>query len=69
MVSDLKMSHGKRFAFVSFPFFELILVTKLRNFDYESPFNTLMFSYEKDMSSDLNIFQEKIWNFVSFPFF
>ena len=36
MVSDLNMSHGKMFDFVSFPLFRFTLAMKLRNFDFES---------------------------------
>ena len=36
MVSDLNMSHGKIFDFVSFWLFGFTLVIKLRNLDFES---------------------------------
>ena len=35
MLSDLNMSHGKMFDFVSFPSFRFNLVIKLRNFDFK----------------------------------
>ena len=38
--------------FVSFPLFGFTLVIKLRNFDFESHWNTLIF-YDKKMRSDL----------------
>ena len=40
ILSDLNMSHGKNF--VSFPLFGFTLVIKLRNFDFESSWNTLI---------------------------
>ena len=40
MTSDLNMSNGKMSDFVSFPFFGFTLVVKLRNFDFESHWNT-----------------------------
>ena len=43
MVSDLNMSHGEMFNFVSFAF-GLTLVIKLRNFDFKG---------DKEMMSDL----------------
>ena len=36
MMSDLNMSHGKMFDFVSFPLLGFTLVIKLRNFDFKS---------------------------------
>ena len=36
IVSDLNISHGKMFDFVSFPLFRFTLAMKLRNFDFES---------------------------------
>ena len=35
--------HGKMSDFVSVPWFESTLVIKLRNFDFENHWNTLMF--------------------------
>ena len=43
------MSHGKMLDFVAFPLFGFTLVIKLRNFDFQSPANTLIF-FEKMMS-------------------
>ena len=48
MVSDLNMSHGKMSDFVSFPLFGFTLVIKLRNFDFESHWNTLIFFDKKN---------------------
>ena len=49
MISDLNMSHGlmEMSNFVSFPLFGLSLVIKLRNFDFESHWNTLLFFFLK----------------------
>ena len=43
MVSDLNMPYGKMPDFVSVPLFRFTLVIKLRNFDFESHCNTLIF--------------------------
>ena len=43
IISDLSMSHGKVSDFVSFPFFEFILVKSLKNFGFESQWNNLTF--------------------------
>ena len=43
MSSDLNMSQGKMSDFVSFLLFRFTLVIKLRNFDFESHWNTLIF--------------------------
>ena len=48
------MSHGKISDFVSFPSFGFTLVVKLRNFDFESHWNTLRFLIKK-MMSDFNM--------------
>ena len=42
MMWDLKMSHENMSDFVSFPLFGFTLVIKLRNFDFESHWNTLL---------------------------
>ena len=47
MKSDLNMPHEKMFDFVSFPMFGFILVIKLRNFDFESHGNSLIFFDKK----------------------
>ena len=51
-MSDLNMSHGKLSDFVSLPLFGFTLVIKLRNFDFASHWNTLIFFDKKDMASD-----------------
>ena len=43
MVSDLNMSHGKMSSFVSFPLLSFTLVIKLRNSDFESHWNILVY--------------------------
>ena len=47
IMSDLNMSHGKMFDFISFSLFGFTLVIKMRNFDFESHWNTLIFFYKK----------------------
>ena len=44
MTSHLNMSHGKMSDFVSFLLFGYTLAIKLINFDFESHWNTLIFS-------------------------
>ena len=68
-MSDLNVSHGKISGFVSFPLRDFILVIKLKNFNFESHWNTLMFFDKKIMVSDLKIFHGKISEFISFPLF
>ena len=46
MTSDLNMFNGKLCDFVSFKLFEFTLIIKLRKFDFESHWNTLIFLYE-----------------------
>ena len=43
MTSDLNTPHGIMSDFVSFTLFGFTLVIKLRNFDFESHSNTLIF--------------------------
>ena len=47
IMSDLNMSLGKMSDFVSFPLFGFTLVIKLRNFDFESHWNILIFFNKK----------------------
>ena len=47
MLSDLKISHGKLTDFVSFLLFRSTLVITLRNFDFESHWNSLAFFDKK----------------------
>ena len=46
-MSDLNMSHEKMSDFVSFPLFGFTLFIKLRNFDFESHWNTSLFLDKK----------------------
>ena len=57
MVSDLDMAHRKMSDFVSFPLFAFTLIIKLRNFDFESHKNTLMFFYKKMTSDSIMSFE------------
>ena len=67
-MSDLNMSLGKMSDFVPFTLFGFDLVIKLRNFGFESHWNTLIrFDYKK--VSDLNMSHGKMSDFVSFPWF
>ena len=54
--------------FVSFPLFGFNVVIKLRNVDFESHWNTLIFFDKKDIVSDLSLSRGKMSDFVSFPF-
>ena len=56
ILSDLNMSHGKNF--VSFPLFGFTLVVKLRNFDFESSWNTLILFDKKIYDV---IFEYALW--------
>ena len=47
MVSDLNMANEKMSDFVSFALFGFTLVVKLRNFDFESHWNILIFLIKK----------------------
>ena len=55
MVSDLSNLHGIMFDFVSCPLFWFTLVIKLRNFDFVSHWNNLIF-FDQKIDVDLNIF-------------
>ena len=68
-MSDLKMSGGKISGFVSIPLFGFTLVLKLRNLDFESHWNILIFLIKKYMVSDLNMPHGKTLDFLSFPLF
>ena len=54
MVSELNMSHGKMFG-CFIPIAWVHLVIKLRNFDFESHRNILIFFIKRDMVSGLNM--------------
>ena len=47
MMSDLNMSYGKMFDFVSFPFCGFTVVIKLKNFHLKNHQNTLIFFDKK----------------------
>ena len=68
MMSDLNISHEKMSDFVSFPLFGFVLVIKLRNFDFESHWNTLIFFDEKRMCFDGYVLSNNIWFGLSFVF-
>ena len=53
--SDLNMSHGKMSDFVSFLLLGFTLVITLRNFDFESHWNTLILFDKKMMSKKMII--------------
>ena len=61
------MSHGKMSDFVSFPLFGFTLPIRLRNYDFESHWNTLTLLDKKDKVSDLNVSHGKMSDFVLFP--
>ena len=68
VISDLNTSRGKISEFVSFQLLELTLVIKLRYFDFESHWNTLI-CCDKKRESDLNIPHGKISYSVPFSLF
>ena len=51
-MSDLNMSQGKMYNFVSFALFGFTLVIKMRNFDFEGHQNTLFFDKKNDVRFD-----------------
>ena len=61
MVSDLNMSHVKISDFVSFPLFGFILVIKLRTFNFESHWNTLIFFDEKRYGVRFDALFKNVW--------
>ena len=67
-MSDLNMSIGKMSDFVAYPLLGFTLVKNLRNVDFESHWNTLIYFDKKEMLSDLNMSQGKMSYFVSFSF-
>ena len=68
MMSDLNMSHDRMSDVVSFPLFGFTLVIKLRNFDFESYWNSLVFfdkkKYNKKKMSDLIVSCQAVSNLV-----
>ena len=68
MPSDLIMPHRKVSSdFISFALFWFTLVMKLRNFEFESQWNTLIFFYKKRYCFDLMMSYGKMSDFISFP--
>ena len=67
MMSDLNMFYDKGYDYISFLLFQFTLVRNLRNFNFESHWNTLIFFNKKYMTSDLNMSNVKMADFVSFP--
>ena len=65
-MSDLSMSYEKISDFISSLLFWFILVIKLRNFEYEINWNTLIFFDKKYVVSDLNMSHAKMSDFVYF---
>ena len=72
IISNLNMSHWNMSNFVLLWLFEFTLFIKLRNFDFESHWNTLIFLNtlnKKYMLSDLNMTHGKMSDFDSFLLF
>ena len=66
MVSDLNMSRRRMSDSVSFPLFGFTFVIKLRNFDFESQWNTfLFFDRENDVRFDYFL-SDSLWFGLSF---
>ena len=64
------MTNGKMADFVSYPLFGFTLVKNMKNFDFESHQNNLIFfDKKKDMVSDLNMSCGRLSDFVSFSLF
>ena len=66
-MSDLNMPHGKMSDFVSFSSFGFILVIKLRNFDFESHWNTFVdkkrYGFRFEYISWKNVWLSIVWGF------
>ena len=67
MMPDLSMSHERMSDFVSFPLCALTFVIKMRDLDFKLHLNTLIFFYQKKLTSDLNMSHGKMSSFVPFP--
>ena len=69
--NDVRFEYVSRknvwFCFISNVWVQLVI--KLRNFDFESDWNALVFFDQKNMGSDLNICHGKMSDFVSFLLF
>ena len=61
MTSDLNMPQRIMFDFVSFPFSGFTLVTKLRNCDFESHWNTLIFFDKKNDVRFEYVLSNRVW--------
>ena len=59
MMSDLNMSHEKIVDFVLFPLFGFTLVIKLKNYDFESHWNTLISKFYEFWKIS-NYFNQKV---------
>ena len=59
-MSDLRMSHGRIFDFVSFPLWALNFVIKIKDLDFKLHWNTFIVFDQKKLASDLNISHGKI---------
>ena len=71
MMSDLNIFPGKISGLVSLllSLLQFTLVIKLRNFGFESHWNTSIFLDKKDIASGWNISHWKMSDFVSFSLF
>ena len=67
-MSELNISHRKMSDFISFSLFGFTLVVKLRNFNFKSHWDILIFLTKKNMASDFNMSHEKMFHFVAFSF-
>ena len=62
MVPDLNMPYGKMSYFVLFPLFRFSSVIKLRNFDFESHWNTLILFDKKSFGVRFEyVLQKDVW--------
>ena len=68
-MSDLNMSLGKMSDFVPFPLLGFTLVIKLKNFDFESHWNTLIYLDKKRYAVRVEYVPWKMSDFVVFPLF
>ena len=66
IMSDLNMSPGKKYNFVSILLLGFNLIIKLRNLDFKIHWNILISLDKKNLVSDLNMSHEKVSDFVLF---
>ena len=59
--ATFEMSHEEMSTFVSFPLFVFNLVIELRNFDFQSHWNTLIFFDQKNDLRFQYVMQNKVW--------